>query len=191
MIEIEGILVHLTDTAGLRETIDPVEKIGINRTLSVLEKADLVLLIKDMREEFDPAILNSLPEGIPCIQVCNKIDLPGILPRTESSDEGVKIYLSAKTGAGIDLLRKKLMEVAGWEPTANEGIFMARSRHLSALNNAENHLRQAMEMIIDTKRPELLAEELRLAQDWLSVITGEFTADDLLGEIFAGFCIGK
>lgn len=189
-IEIEGILVHLTDTAGLRETIDPVEKMGINRTLSVLEKADLVLLVKDVQEECDPAILDNLPDTVPCIQVCNKIDLPGILPRVEFSGKTEKIYLSAKTGAGTDLLRKRLMEVAGWEPAANEGVFMARSRHLSALNKAESHLQKAIEMT-DIRQPELLAEELRLAQHWLSSITGEFTADDLLGKIFAGFCIGK
>lgn len=189
-IEIEGIPVHLTDTAGLRETADAIEKIGISRTLSAIQQADLVLLIRDVREEPDTAILGSLPDVFPRIQICNKIDLPDIPPRTEYSGNEEKIYLSAKTGAGINLLREKLLEKAGWQPAANEGVFMARSRHLFALNNAKTHLEQAMEMM-DVRQSELLAEELRLTQHWLSLITGKFTTDDLLGEIFTGFCIGK
>lgn len=189
-IEIEGIPVHLTDTAGLRETADTIEKIGISRTLSAIQNADLVLLIGDVREEPDTAILGYLSDTLPCIQICNKIDLPDIPPRTDRSGEKETIYLSAKTGAGINLLREKLLEKAGWQPAASEGVFMARSRHLSALNNAKTHLEQAME-ITDVRQSELMAEELRVTQYWLSLITGEFTADDLLGEIFTGFCIGK
>ncbi len=192
-IELEGVPVHLIDTAGLRETDDMVEKMGIARTRSVIEKADLVLLLMDSRQGITPddqAILVSLPARLPVLHVYNKIDLLAGLEPTKSRKGSAEVYLSAKTGAGIESLRQKLLEMAGWRPQSmGEGVFMARQRHLHALFTAREHLENAAALL--GKESDLLAEELRLAQKALSSITGEFTADDLLGEIFSRFCIGK
>ena len=117
----------------------------------------------------------------------NKVDLTGRRPAREAVESAPRVWLSAKTGAGIDLLREALLDAVGWHSTG-EGVFMARARHLQALNQAHGNLRRAAALV---KRPELFAEELRLAQEALASITGEFTADDLLGEIFSRFCIGK
>lgn len=199
-IEIEGIPLHLLDTAGLRETDDLVEKVGIARTRSAITKAGLALLLMDSREGItteDQAILDSLPAGLPRIYVYNKIDLLEKSPRIASQRnvEGKReIYLSAKTGAGIESLRRMLLEMAGWNPHMGEGVFMARHRHLAALAETDEHLKCAAGLAGYEgygDRLELLAEELRFAQRSLSSITGEFTADDLLGEIFSRFCIGK
>lgn len=194
-IEIDGVPLHLIDTAGLRETDDPVEKIGIARTRSAIEKADLALLLIDSRLEAalaDREIVDSLPAELPVVHVYNKIDLLDGVPQIEDSGGRPAIYLSAKTGAGIDLLRRKLLEIAGWQPhSLGEGIFMARHRHLEALTEARECLRDAAELARQGSQLDLLAEELRVAQRALSSITGEFSADDLLGEIFSRFCIGK
>lgn len=194
-IELEGVPFHLVDTAGLRETHDIVEKMGIARTRSVIEKADLVLLLMDSRQGITPgdeAILVSLPAPLPVLHVYNKIDLLAGLDPAKSPPSPAEVYLSAKTGAGIETLRQKLLEMAGWQPQAmGEGVFMARQRHLRALFTAREHLENATALLGDGKESDLLAEELRLAQRALSSITGEFTADDLLGEIFSRFCIGK
>ena len=195
-IEIEGVPLQLLDTAGLRETDDPVEKMGMARTRSAIAKANLVLLLVDSRWGITPedqAILDTLPAELPIVYVYNKIDL---LDRSSAVDYGAGttagVYISAKTGAGIELLRQKLLETAGWESgSAGEGIFMARQRHLRALVAASEHLENARGLAVSEIDLELLAEELRLAQRALSSITGEFGADDLLGEIFARFCIGK
>lgn len=190
-IDVGGLPAHIIDTAGLRESEDPVEKLGIARTWSAIEKADLVLLLEDAtRGETaqDRAILGRLPPQLPCLRVLNKIDLiPGREPAVEKRGDMTLVWLSAKTGAGIALLRQELLKMAGWH-SAGEGVFMARERHLEALNQAQTRLRNASEQV---GRAELFAEELRLAQEALSSITGEFTADDLLGEIFSRFCIGK
>lgn len=194
-IEIEGIPMYLVDTAGLRETDDAVEKIGIARTRSAIEKADLALLLIDHRfgvTPMDRAILDSLPTELPVIHVHNKIDLLNGLPQIKDEKDPSEIHLSAKTGAGIALLRQKLLDMVGWQPhSMGEGIFMARHRHLQALTEAGERLKSAAELIERRIQLELLAEELRLAQQTLSSITGEFSADDLLGEIFSRFCIGK
>jgi tRNA modification GTPase len=185
-IQIEGVPLHLVDTAGLRETADEVERLGIARAWSAIERADVVVLIVDARAGVtaaDEAIVAKLPARLPRVVVHNKIDLAGIAPRID----GAAIYLSAKTGAGLDLLRMHLLERAG-RHSAEESLFIARERHLVALRRAAEHLRAAAGQ---TGSAELLAEELRLAQAALSAITGEFTAHDLLGEIFARFCIGK
>lgn len=193
-IEIEGVPLHLLDTAGLRETDDVVEKAGITRTRSAIEKANLVLLLLDSRWDITPqdqAILATLPTELPVIRVYNKIDLLAQSARDESREDTPAIYLSAKMGTGIELLRRKLLEVAGWRPhSSGEGMFMARQRHLSALVDARAHLGNAAELV-DPVQLDLLAEELRLAQKSLSSITGDVSADDLLGEIFSRFCIGK
>jgi tRNA modification GTPase len=186
-IQIEGIPLHVTDTAGLRETDDPVEKIGIARTWAALERADVALLLVDASHgigEREATILERLP-AIPRLTLHNKIDLTGEPPR--QSEDRNEIWLSAKSGAGVALLKQRLLALAGWQ-SAGEGAFMARRRHLDALHEAEHHLATAGESL---GQLEFLAEELRLAHQALTSITGEFTADDLLGEIFSRFCIGK
>ena len=188
-LQIEGIPLHVIDTAGLRDTGDEIERIGIARTWQEIEKADVVLLLVDARQgvgEVDEAILTRLPEGPARIVVHNKIDLAGRHAERHEGRDGVRIHLSARSGEGIDLLRKELLHIAGWHPT--EHVFIARERHLRALAETLGHLQAAQTQV---SQLELLAEELRMAQKSLGEITGEFSADDLLGEIFGRFCIGK
>lgn len=190
IIDVGGIPAHIIDTAGLRESEDLVEKLGIARTWSAIEKADLVLLLEEAARGETPedrAILEQLPQHLPCLRVMNKVDLTDHPPAVETRDGATRVWLSAKTGAGMDLLREAVLKTIGWHGTG-EGLYMARERHLQALKAAREHLQRATEQ---GRRPELFAEELRLAQDALSSITGAFTADDLLGEIFSRFCIGK
>lgn len=190
VIDLEGVPVHIIDTAGLRESRDLVEKIGIGRTWAAIEKADLVLLLIDARQGetgADQQILDRLPKSLRCLRVMNKIDLLPRAPAVERHGSATVVWLSAKTGEGVDLLRTALLEAVGWHSTG-ESVFLARKRHLEALQRARRHLQQATER---RRQLELLAEELRLAQEALAMITGEFTADDLLGEIFSRFCIGK
>jgi len=187
-IQIEGIPLHIIDTAGLRETSDEVEKIGIARTWAAAEKADLALVIIDAQKglaDEDQAILAKLPATLPVLRIYNKIDLAGLVPHAESTSRAV--YLSAKTGAGMDLLHAQLLALAGWQQTG-EDIYMARERHVRALTEAYVRIQTADQY---WRQLELLAEELKLAQKALNTITGEFTSDDLLGEIFSRFCIGK
>lgn len=189
-IVLDGVPLHVVDTAGLRETDDPVEKIGIARTWAAVEKADLVLLLIDQREgvtELDRAILRRLPERLPRIHVHNKIDLSGEAPGRGEEDGHPLVRLSAKAGAGVEDLRQALLETVGWHGS-DAGIYLARERHLDAIRKAARHLDAADQCWHGL---ELFAEELRLAQTALSSITGEFTADDLLGQIFGKFCIGK
>ena len=186
-IQIEGVPLHVIDTAGLREPDNPVEKLGIERTWAAVEKADLAVLLTDAQHgvgEREAGILARLP-GIPVLTVHNKVDLTGEPAR--ASAEGGEIWLSARTGEGLDLLRGRLLELAGWR-SAGEGAFTARARHLEALRRARAHIDGARAA---ARQLELFAEELRLAQDALAEITGEFSADDLLGVIFSQFCIGK
>jgi tRNA modification GTPase len=188
-IEIEGVALHFIDTAGLRDTDDEVEKIGIARTWSAIQQANAALLLIDAAKGIAPAdleIIAKLPSGLPLLRVFNKVDLLGQEPSVDAAGGKVNIYLSAKTGAGIDLLHEHLLRVVGWQ-TGGEGVYMARERHLSALREAKERLSFA----VAEGRVEFFAEELRLAQNALSSITGEFTPDDLLGEIFSRFCIGK
>lgn len=188
-IQINGIPLHIVDTAGLRETQDKIETMGIERTRATAEKADIILLMLDARHklgEADERILASLPAGIPRLHIFNKADLLGSATTEQAGGDDSCIYVSAKTGAGIDVLRNRLLSLIGWH---NEGgVFMARERHIRALRSAQKHLRRAAG---EVARSELFAEELRLAQDDLNNITGEFSSDDLLGEIFSRFCIGK
>jgi tRNA modification GTPase len=184
-IQLAGVPLHIIDTAGLRDTDDPVERMGIARTWAAVAQADVALLLVDAVHGLgahEAATLACLP-AIPRLTIHNKIDVSGEAPHVA----GEEIWLSAKTGAGLDLLQQELLRLAGWQ-AAGEGAFMARTRHLEALSRAAAHLAQARAM---TTQLELFAEELRLAQAALSEITGEFTADDLLGEIFSKFCIGK
>lgn len=184
-IQIQGVPLHIIDTAGLRDTDDPVEQQGIARTWAAVEHADVALLLVDVAHglgEHEAVILERLP-GVKQLIIHNKIDLASEAPRVA----GNEIWLSARTGSGVELLREKLLQSAGWQ-AAGEGAFMARARHLDALARAANYLMAARAA---AEQLELFAEELRLAQAALSEITGEFTADDLLGEIFNSFCIGK
>jgi tRNA modification GTPase len=184
-IQIRGVPLHVIDTAGLRDTQDPVERLGIERTWAAVEKADVALLLVDAAHGLgaaEQAILARLPP-VARLTVHNKIDVAGEAPRLR----GDEVWLSARSGAGVDLLRDRLLEAAGWQ-AAGEGAFMARARHLDALARAARHIAAARGA---TSQLELFAEELRLAQAALAEITGEFTADDLLGEIFGSFCIGK
>jgi tRNA modification GTPase len=192
-IQIEGIPLHIIDTAGLRETEDEVERIGIERSWKEIERADVVLLLVDARQGVtaaDQAILGQLPAALQRITLLNKIDLTEEQAQCRQGEEGVTISLSAKAASGIDLLRHELLRIAGWHQT--EDVFIARERHLRALASAQQHIAVARK-VVEGKLPavELFAEELRLAQQFLSEITGEFTADDLLGVIFSRFCIGK
>jgi tRNA modification GTPase len=189
-IQMSGVPVNIIDTAGLRETDDPVEAIGIARAWEAIGQADAMLLVVDAREGVtaaDRAIAGRLPAKLTPVTVFNKIDLSGDPPGAAEEQEGWRVRVSAKTGAGIDALRGTLLKLAGWQPEGGD-IFMARERHLVALERAAAALERAGRR---TSHAELFAEELRLAQRELDSITGEFTADDLLGEIFARFCVGK
>jgi tRNA modification GTPase len=186
----EGIPIHIVDTAGVRQTVDPVEQIGMARTWEVLDRADVALLIIDVTagvSSEDEKILERIPSRITLIIVANKIDLIGLPAAVSQQGRQVKVRISALSGDGIDLLRGEILKAIGWHP-GEEGVFLARKRHLDALERAEFHLIHASSTV---SQLELFAEELRLAQSKLNEITGEFTADDLLGEIFGKFCIGK
>ena len=188
-LAIEGVPVHVVDTAGLRHASDAVEKIGIERAWREIRQADLALLVVDATlglTEADFRILAKLPQNLKRILIFNKIDILGKPPTEIQTVDGTEIWLSAKTGQGIDLLRAVLLRSIGWQST-QEGIFIARERHLQALRDAKASLAQAHE----SGSLELIAEELRLAQQAFANITGKFSADDLLGEIFSRFCIGK
>lgn len=195
-IQIEGVPLHIIDTAGLRASDDAVEKIGIERAWQAIETADAVLFLHDLTRssaieyiaadaDIAGAIAEKLPASIPVIHVWNKSDAA----TPETSLEG--IVLSAKTGVGLDALRQNLLSAAGWQP-AQSGAFMARQRHVQALHLVGLHLDMASELLASGSAAlDLLAEELRLGQNALNSITGEFGADDLLGVIFSKFCIGK
>jgi len=188
-IQIGGVPLHIIDTAGLRESQDAIEQMGIARTRSTLQKADAILILMDARNGMsadDRKILDELPQNIPRLLIFNKIDLLDQTARVEDNSGEYHIYLSVKTNSGMDLLREKLLTLIGWHQES--GVFMARERHVRALLSARDYLQHAVE---EVSRPEMFAEDLRLAQAQLSGITGEFTADDLLGEIFSRFCIGK
>ncbi len=227
-IQIEGVPLHVIDTAGLRDSHDEVEKIGIERAWGQIAIADAVLFLHDLTRIGEPAhqaadraiaaqLQATLPRGIPVLDVWNKSDAaaavaataapgaathqPGHAPHAEHPWDTASgapgepahrnITLSAKTGAGLDALRKALLDVAGWQ-SAPEGVYIARERHVQALRRVGGHLEQAAAHIAaQAQSLDLLAEELRLAQNALNEITGEFTPDDLLGVIFSSFCIGK
>lgn len=189
-IQIEGIPIHVIDTAGLRQSEDPVEKIGVERAWREIERADIVLQLVDARwgeTDGDRAIVAGLPEAVARIVVENKCDLAG-RPAGRTQESGhVKLSLSAKTGEGVELLHRELLSAAGWSGHG-EDVVLARERHIEALSIAFEKSALAVRRLGEI---ELCAEELRLAQEALARITGEFTADDLLGEIFSRFCIGK
>ena len=186
-ITIKGVPILLTDTAGLRSSSDPVEKIGIQRTISNLKEADIILELRaadSVANRFDD--MTDIDENRK-IAVVNKIDLSPDLGHSMVSGKNRPVYLSAKTGEGLSELKERLLEKAGVK-MGDEAPFMARERHLNALRSAERHVDLAL---INIESIDLCAEDLRLGQNSLSEVTGEFVADDLLGEIFSSFCVGK
>ena len=205
-IEISGIPLTIIDTAGLRPTQDPIETLGIARTRAAIERADIALVLVDAAAgddltEADRAILAEIPAQLHRVVVHNKIDLAGLAAKVETraaatpdergADGSRHLFLSAKTGVGIDLLRHEILGLAGAHEDM-EGAFLARERHLQALRAASAHLEEGARHLSDAKPPlELFAEELRAAQSALASIVGEFSSDDLLGAIFSRFCIGK
>jgi len=189
-IDLDGLPLHVIDTAGLRASDDLIEQEGIRRAWAEIEQADLILLLIDGmqgRTAEDDETLAALPDK-PLLTVTNKIDLTGE-PPSETAEDG-ELRLSARTGAGIDVLRAELRRIAGLAE-GNENPFIARRRHLDALEQAREQLEQASQALVGLGAGELAAENLRRAQESMEVITGRFTADDLLGEIFGSFCIGK
>jgi tRNA modification GTPase len=201
IIQIEGVPLHMVDTAGLRESDEPVETLGIARAWHAIGSADVVLFVHDLErqaqldyQEADREISAQLTEAlsarIPVIHVWNKCDSQHVTPAARVPDAS-NVLISAKTGAGLDDLRQRLLQAVGWQ--ADTGArFSARQRHVQALGRVDAHLAQADTQIAQAAQAlDLLAEELRLAHNALGEITGAFTADDLLGVIFSSFCIGK
>jgi tRNA modification GTPase len=189
-ISIEGVPIHLIDTAGLRESRDEVERIGVERTWLAIARAGAALFIEEASGEGgeeEAALRDRLPAGLPTARVVNKIDLAGGQPGRTEEDGTVRLRVSAKSGEGVPHLRQWLLETAGWQPHG-EGLFMARGRHIEALQAARAHLDRGGKT---PQAPELMAEDLRLAQVELGRITGEVSADELLGVIFSRFCVGK
>ena len=189
-IQLSGMPLHIIDTAGLRDSTNAVEQEGIRRAHEEIRKADKVLLLIDVRDAETKPLLDSIPEGLDITTVYNKIDLLNAAPEIKNTESGTQIYLSIKTGAGMDLLIQHLKQSVGYND-ATENIFIARTRHLEALRKSHELVQNALHQLQTTQASELVAEDLRLAQQALAEITGEFTSDDLLGKIFSSFCIGK
>lgn len=204
-IQIEGVPLHVIDTAGLRaehEASDEVERIGMARSWEAIGQADAVLFLHDLTRRDEPSytqadtdIATRLPEGVPVVHVFNKADAVQVADAVSlnalAQPDGPVLTLSARTGEGLQALRHTLLEIAGWQ-AAPEGVFIARQRHVQALRQARGHLEVAQaHAALNDGALDLLAEELRLAHNALGTITGAFSADDLLGEIFTRFCIGK
>ena len=187
-INIDGLAVELVDTAGLRDDPERIEEEGIRRARRALKNADAVLWVHDATEAAATAIDEDIPAHAPITIVRNKTDLTNEPPGV--TDDPATINLSAKTGAGIDSLRERLRHLAGYE-NLGEGAFTARQRHVDALRRAAGHFSTGRKALLESRAGELLAEELRLAQEALGEITGSVSSDDLLGRIFAEFCIGK
>jgi tRNA modification GTPase len=189
VVLIDGMPMHIVDTAGLRESSDVVELEGMRRAHQEIERADLILYLQDASKSASPLELPPAASGRPVLVIRNKIDMTNEAP-TLSNDDMTTISLSAKTGAGIDLLKDQIKKLVGFNQQT-EGIFLARRRHLDALARTRQHIVSAKQQLTANKAGELAAEDLRLAQQAMSEITGEFTSDDLLGRIFSSFCIGK
>ncbi|MCW5654793.1 tRNA uridine-5-carboxymethylaminomethyl(34) synthesis GTPase MnmE [Hydrogenophaga sp.] len=204
-IQIEGVPLHVIDTAGLRDSpdVDEVERIGIARAWARIQAADAVLFVHDLTRSAeatyraaDAAIASelarTLPGSVPLLHVWNKMDQVDQATLDAALGQAGGLALSARQGTGLDALRQRLLALVGWQQTGGDGLFMARERHLQALRRVDGHFAAADTLLRGRgEHLDLLAEELRLAQHALGEITGEFTADDLLGEIFSRFCIGK
>jgi tRNA modification GTPase len=190
-LDIDGLPVHIVDTAGLRHSADPVEREGVQRARAQLAVADLALLVVDATDPAGAGVLSGeMPAGIPLIVVHNKIDLTGEAPGPAGTGKPALVRISAHTGDGLPQLRQLIKEHAGYSETG-EGTVIARQRHLDSIRRARAHFDAGREQLENHRAGELLAEELRAAQLALAEITGEFTSDDLLGKIFGTFCIGK
>jgi tRNA modification GTPase len=192
-IQLDGMPLHVIDTAGLHDSDDPVELLGMERARKAMESADRLLLLIDDQAGYtdaDAAILDDLPEGVPHTLIFNKIDLTGRAPGPVAAGNSPGLALSVQTGAGMDALRTHLKHCVGFGDQV-EGNFSARRRHLDALQRVQQHLLAGQCQLEDLQAGELLAEELRLAQQELGEITGTVSSDDLLGKIFSSFCIGK
>ncbi len=190
-IHLEGLPLHLIDTAGIRDhTDDPVEREGIIRARREMETADLILLMVDDEDPGDlGALMASLSGHRSVLTVRNKIDLTGKVPARVATSQGIEVLISLKTGEGLDVLRETLKEMLGYQGVS-ASTFTARRRHVQAMTKAEEILTRALSHVQDAAL-ELVAEELKTAQQALDEITGQFTSDDLLGRIFSSFCIGK
>ena len=189
-IHIDGMPLHIIDTAGLHNSNNIIEQEGIRRAHTEINNADVVLLVYDAKDKL--ADLSILPEAVknkPIIYIRNKIDLLKAKAKINEVENQTEVSLSAKNGDGIDLLRQALSEVAGYNPDG-EGVFLARKRHILAIDLTLNYINSAIEQL-EGGASELVAEDLRQAGMSLGTITGEFSSDDLLGEIFSSFCIGK
>ncbi len=190
-IQIAGMPLHIIDTAGLRDSDNPIEQEGIRRARQELKKADCIVLLVDAREGLaNSELLKSLPQDIPLIILHNKIDLVGLSPQIKETEAGCEIYLSLKPEAGLALLKDKLKQNMGYTESADT-VFIARRRHVEALNRANKFVENALNQLQTTMAGELVAEDLRQAQNSLAEITGTMRSDDLLGKIFSSFCIGK
>ena len=202
-IHIDGLPLRIIDTAGLRESPDEIEQEGIKRAKREIEKADTLLYMRDISENGNKENLSTLDaikielhslgintvDQTPCIVVNNKIDLHAIEAQQIQHNAYREIFLSAKTGSGLDFLKQNLKDICGYQNT--EGNFVARRRHIDALSQTQQAVQAGRQQLLEFKAGELLAEELRQAQNHLGQITGTVTSDDLLGEIFSSFCIGK
>jgi tRNA modification GTPase len=189
-IQLDGMPLHIIDTAGLRESDNIVEQEGIRRAHEEIKKADKILLLIDAREPEDSALIESLPTHISITKIYNKIDLMGMEPQIKQDKDSTEIYLSIKTGIGLDLLTQHLKQSVGFNE-ATDNVFIARRRHIEALTKAHDYIDSALKQLQTSLAGELVAEDLRLAQNHLAEITGQFSSDDLLGRIFSSFCIGK
>jgi len=194
-ISLDGLPVHVADTAGIRESTDQVEAEGVRRAREALKVADLALLVIDGNEALEPqlALRAEVPQNIPCIEVHNKVDLTSgntDMDEAHIDKVGLRVWVSAKTGQGLDKLASLIKDTVGISG-GYEGSFSARTRHLDALKRTLQHVTEGRQQLEQYNAPETLAEELRLAQKALGEITGEYLPDDLLGAIFSSFCIGK
>jgi tRNA modification GTPase len=194
-VHLDGLPLNLVDTAGLRATLDVVEIEGVRRARNEMARADRVLYVLDTAagdgdSRAWAADLEQLPAGVPVTLIFNKIDLTGTPARLDEATAPPRVFLSARSGAGLDLLRTHLKATVGYRESES-GALAARRRHLDALERARQHVQNAADTLSSTRAFELFAEDLRLAQHALGEITGEFTSDDLLAEIFGSFCIGK
>ncbi|MDH5629051.1 MAG: tRNA uridine-5-carboxymethylaminomethyl(34) synthesis GTPase MnmE [Gammaproteobacteria bacterium] len=196
-IDIDGLPLHLVDTAGLREAKDKVEQIGIERARKEIQQADVILLVVDCREDENIILQNEIKKyfaddiELPKIVIArNKCDLIEESANNKLTDSATVVTLSALKNVGIDRLKNQLKEIVGFQ-SGESGVFMARRRHVEAINQARDHVETGLKQLEEMRAGELLAEELKLTQQALNEITGEFTSDDLLGKIFSSFCIGK
>ncbi len=189
-IQLDGMPLHIIDTAGLQESDNAIEKEGIRRAHEEIRKADKILLLIDASEPETQDLLKTLPVNIDITRIYNKIDLLSLAPSIQQTEHGTSCYLSIKTGDGLELLKQHLKQSVGFNEST-DNVFISRRRHIEALRKGHEFVESALYQLQTSKAGELVAEDLRQAQNCLAEITGQFTSDDLLGKIFSSFCIGK